>query len=380
FKMIRLYPCTLVLLLSFLFLFQLSSNAQTWFMTNVEGELQSFEQRRAAHAVNGTGYVVVRNFEIDTTMYEGFRDAENALPVNRNTLFQMGSMTGALTKFAVLRLVNDGIVKLDAPANNYLKSWQLDKKSFTDTDPVTVRDLLTQQRGLTNVYKPKGYAKGVATPTLLQILNGDAPSNLPDMQLKKNKRNKKSNSMANTMVLQQLLEDVHGKDFTTIIEERVFEPLDMQRSYISADRPETGDDNIALAYDQNNQPVAGGNLVYPELAVSGLWSTAEDYTKFVLHLFKAAKGMDNRTLDVDLAKAAIQPESGSISLVFFKNETSYWGGAPEGYYSQFSGDADAGWMVIATTNKQLAWQHVNWELIPRGIDYAKRKKTSNTQP
>ena len=37
----------------------------------------------------------------------------------------MGSMTGALTKFAIVRLVNDGKINLDAPANQYLKSWKI---------------------------------------------------------------------------------------------------------------------------------------------------------------------------------------------------------------------------------------------------------------
>lgn len=351
--------------------------AQNWFQTEIEGEWQTIEDRMKPenHHVPGMGYVVIRNLAIDTVMYKGFRDRENELLVDENTLFQMGSMTAATVKFAIIRLVNDGKIDLDAPANQYLKSWKIPEKSFTKSNPVTVRDLLTQRRGFNDVYKPKGYLKGESLPTTLQILNGESPSNLGDMMLKKDINKKGNTSIANNMILQVILEDIHGKPLAEVIDSEVFKPLGMNRSLIRAQLSESEKDNYAVGYSQENgERIEGDNRVHPELAAAGLWSTPEDYAKFIIHLYKAAKGLDNSLINKGLAQQSVQPETGYISLVLYQNENknNYWGGAPVGFYSQFEGNHEEGWAVIACTNKHLSWKFVNWELLPRGRDWAMR--------
>lgn len=366
----------IILLLITVFIQSSLSGQNNWFQTNIEGSWQTIEERMKPenHNVNGMGYVVIRNLEIDTTIYKGFRDKENGLLVDKKTLFQMGSMTGALVKFSIIRLVNDGRVELDAPANQYLKTWKIPEKSFTKNNPITIRDLLTQSRGFNDIYKPKGYLSGESLPSLLQILNGEAPSNIGAMTLKKDLNKKGNSSIANNLILQQILVDVHGKPFVEIIQEQVFEPLGMTRSLIRAQLSGIEKDNYAVGYAQDNgSRIKGDYRIHPELGVAGLWSTPEDYAKFVIHLFKAARGLDNSLINIDLAKASVEPENGYISLILLKNENNYWGGAPVGFYSQFEGNLEEGWAVISCTNKHLCWRFVNWELMPRGRDWAKRE-------
>ncbi|MEM9888532.1 MAG: serine hydrolase domain-containing protein [Bacteroidota bacterium] len=361
-----------IFLISASFLLFSFSNAQrTYFLTDIEGSPQTLEQRMDYHKVQGASLAIIRNFEMDTLITLGVRDQKQGLSVNENTLFQMGSMTGAIVNFAVLRLVAAGRIDLDAPANDYLTSWKIEAKSFTKRKPITVRDLILERRGFNPVYKPQGYLPGIELPSVQQILAGEAPSNLAALDLKKNKS--KKSSLANDLILQILLEDIYNKSFAAIIEAQVFQPLNMTQSIIAAELSDEQKQNACIGYEENGTVIEGERLVYPELAHSGLWSTPQDYAKFVLHVLKAAQGLDNSLLNQELAKAGIEPQYGNNALILLKGDNQiYWGGAPRGFYSQMAASAEEGWVVVGCSNRQLAWQFVNWDLNSRAIEYAKR--------
>jgi len=53
----------------------------------------------------------------------GVTSVENPLSADRDTLFLIGSVTKTFTATAVMRLVADGTVALDAPVRRYVRSW-----------------------------------------------------------------------------------------------------------------------------------------------------------------------------------------------------------------------------------------------------------------
>ena len=80
-------------------------------------------------------------------------------PVDRNTLFQVASMSKWITAWGVMTLVEAGTLDLDAPVSNYLTRWSLPKSEF-DNDGVTVRRLLSHTAGLTDGLGYGGFAPG----------------------------------------------------------------------------------------------------------------------------------------------------------------------------------------------------------------------------
>src|SRR5512134_1930047 len=55
----------------------------------------------------------------------GVTSIENPLPVNRDTLFVLGSVTKTYTGTAFMRLVAEGSVELDAPLRRYIPELRL---------------------------------------------------------------------------------------------------------------------------------------------------------------------------------------------------------------------------------------------------------------
>ncbi|MFS8099724.1 beta-lactamase family protein [Lentzea alba] len=73
----------------------------------------------------------------------GVTSTENPLPVNEDTLFLLGSVTKTYTATAIMRLVQDGRVSLDAPVSTYVPELKL-----ADDREFTVRQLLNHTSGL----------------------------------------------------------------------------------------------------------------------------------------------------------------------------------------------------------------------------------------
>ena len=76
----------------------------------------------------------------------GLADIATSSPVTQDTVFRIASVTKTFTAIAVLQLWEQGLVDLDAPANDYLRANQLvpAKAGFR---PATVRQLLTHTAG-----------------------------------------------------------------------------------------------------------------------------------------------------------------------------------------------------------------------------------------
>ena len=76
----------------------------------------------------------------------GVTSVENPLPADRDTLFLIGSVTKTFTATAVMRLVADGTVALDAPVRRYVPELVLaDERA---ADEITVLNLLNHTSGL----------------------------------------------------------------------------------------------------------------------------------------------------------------------------------------------------------------------------------------
>ncbi|MBU0959971.1 MAG: beta-lactamase family protein, partial [Proteobacteria bacterium] len=68
----------------------------------------------------------------------GMRSREKSLPVDRETQFNIGSISKIFTAAAMLHLVDQGKVELDAPVTKYLANFRMADKRYQD---ITVRML-----------------------------------------------------------------------------------------------------------------------------------------------------------------------------------------------------------------------------------------------
>ena len=96
---------------------------------------------------------MVRNGRLEFFSSHGVADAASNTPVTQDTVFRIGSITKTFTAVAVLQLSEQGLVDLDAPANDYLRAYRL-IPAKAGHRPATVRQLLTHTAGLPQLVHP----------------------------------------------------------------------------------------------------------------------------------------------------------------------------------------------------------------------------------
>ncbi|MFK7920482.1 MAG: serine hydrolase domain-containing protein [Bacteroidia bacterium] len=324
-----------------------------------EGVTVSLATKMEEAKVNGISYYIMQEAAEDTSFQIGYRDLENQLPVEMTTQFQVGSMTVPLVHFAVLRAVEEGLVDLDALANDYLQRWQIPWSPLAIFRPVAVRDLLQQNCKFNLGSKPRGYVPGTETPTLIQILKGEAPSQEKAVKLINGYNLRGNGSFANVMILQLLLEDIYQEDLATIIQRQVLTPLEMNHSTFAAELSPESQQTASVGYDKQGVRIEGDRWVFPELGAVGLWSTPEDYAKFVGYIIEASKGKDNRFLSQEMALAGLTPNKQNRGLIFYNNYGPYWGGASMGFRTQFKANVEEGWVAVCFMNSHENWPFMN---------------------
>ncbi len=77
----------------------------------------------------------------------GLGDVMAKTSITEDTVFRIGSLTKTFTAVAVMQLWEQGLVDLDAPANDYLRTFRL-VPTKPGLSPATVRHLLTHTAGV----------------------------------------------------------------------------------------------------------------------------------------------------------------------------------------------------------------------------------------
>ncbi|PQA91176.1 hypothetical protein B0A69_18140 [Chryseobacterium shigense] len=315
----------------------------------------TIESRMKHYNVPGVSIAVIKNSKVIWSKTYGFADVESKNPVNSKTLFQAASMSKPVTAYAALTEVEAGKINPDADVNSYLKSWKVPENEFTKEKKVTFKNIVSHTAGFTVSGFP-GYEAGKPVPTLIQVLNGQSPSNTTAIFVDKVPGTPFRYAGGGYCVLQQMLIDLEGKDFTTIMKEKVLLPLDMKNSTFSQPLSDVQSQFAATAYNQDGVKVVGKSHTYPEQAAAGLWTTAEDYAKFVIDIQNALSGKSHTIISQKTAEqfttSFIDPFMGLGIFLEDRRGHMYFqhGGWNEGFSSRFIASKTSGDGIVVLTN------------------------------
>lgn len=208
--------------------------------------------------------------------------------VTPHTPFQAGSISKPVFALAVMRLVQDGVLDLDADVNRYLTSWQVPAND--DWQPrVTLRQLLSHSAG-TTVHGFPGYPATGPWPSVPQVLQGAPPANTLPVGVDLMPGTQFRYSGGGTTIAQQVVVDVTGKPFPELMRTLVLDPLGMQDSSFAQPLPPALAARAAHGHPWNGVATPGGWHVYPEMAAAGLWTTAGDLARLGAAVMRALRG------------------------------------------------------------------------------------------
>jgi CubicO group peptidase (beta-lactamase class C family) len=152
----------------------------------------------------------------------GVTNINHPLPIDADTLFQVGSITKTYTGTLIMRLVDDGLVELDAPVRTYLPDFQVADEAAAES--VTVRQLLNHTAGwLGDVLTDTGSgADAIALYVNALVAN---PQIAPTGKYF-------SYSNSSFVVAGRLIEVVTGATYLESLTEHLLRPVGLERTYL----------------------------------------------------------------------------------------------------------------------------------------------------
>lgn len=230
-------------------------------------EVETYLERQEAAGFSGT-VLAVRNGRTVVHRPFGLADRERRIPVTRDTVFDVGSITKVLTAAAVFRLAEEGKLRLDDTMTQHLGSVPPDKRA------ITLRQLLAHRSGLPlNPRRPfapltraGAVQEALALPLRFRPGSGQGYSNV------------------GYALLAAVVESASGERFEAALRRRVFEPAGMSRTGFSGERRWRPRD-VAIGYGRQQRGARNAPDAYavrwPLKGAGGVVSTARDLGRWV---------------------------------------------------------------------------------------------------
>jgi CubicO group peptidase (beta-lactamase class C family) len=266
-------------------------------------DLNSWLDGLMQHAIDSAGVaggvvVVVKDGEILTERGYGFRDAARMTPMDPDTtLIRPGSISKLFTWTAVMQLVEQGRLDLDADVNRYL-DFVIPQMAGK---PITLRNIMTHTTGFEESLKDIG---SKAAPVALGEF---VKTHLPRRVYLPGKTPAYSNYA--TALAGYIVARVSGQPFEDYIDQHILLPLGMAHSSFRQPVPASLRSLLSNGYRVASEPPGYFEFIGPGPA-GALSSTASDMARFMIAHLHNGRYADARILKEDTATLmhAVQPK------------------------------------------------------------------------
>ncbi len=251
----------------------------------------------------------------------GDRDIEAKLPMERDTIFRIASMSKPVTVAAAMTLVDEGKLALSDPISRWLPELS-DMRVLIDPHgpldqtvparrPITVDDLMTHRSGLAYTFSVAGPLSRAYSQLSLRQDQDDWLAEVATLPLVHQPGDRLTYSHA-TDVLGIALSRIEGKPLHAVLAERIFTPLGMTDSgfFISMEKRRRAATMYRLEGSADGATTLNHNALGPVPVTeprfcqggAGLLSTAPDYLQFARMLLGDGEIDGVRVLSAAAAK------------------------------------------------------------------------------
>ncbi|ANC08810.1 MULTISPECIES: serine hydrolase domain-containing protein [Bacillus cereus group] len=261
------------------------------------------------YSVAGLSLAVICNGKLDKATAFGTLEAGTTRAVTTNSLFNSCSISKFITTMLVLMLSDQEILHLDEDVNDRLTSWNIPTNLFTSQKKVTLRNLLSHQSGIIdppNSFEHYTLAQG--QPNMSELLAGKTSYCSVPIEVTYKPESEFRYSDANFCIIELLLEDITGRSFSQLLEEHIFQPLQMKNSTLFSPKDIDKTDVFACGHNKDRTVTNEKYPFYPFAAASGIWTTPTDLSALVIEIIHSLQGKGKLKLSQKLVIDMISPQ------------------------------------------------------------------------
>jgi serine beta-lactamase-like protein LACTB len=234
------------------------------------------EKQVAEKRLPALSIALVEDQEIVWARGFGFANPKDKIPATADTVYRVGSVSKLFTDIAVMQLVEQGKLDLDAPVTQYLPEF---KPTNPFSKQITLRQLMTHRSGLVREPPVGNYFddRNSALPEMVASLNTTRLIYEPESRIKY--------SNAAIAVVGYILQQTQKDPFAKYLQEKLLEPMGMKKSSFERKEALMRDLAHAVMWTYHGREFEAPTF---ELGISPagcMYSTANDLAHFMTILF-----------------------------------------------------------------------------------------------
>ncbi len=286
----------------------------------LRGEIDAlFAEFQSAAHVPGLAYAIVTTDGLTLVGTRGVQDLDVKRPVTPDTRFRIASMTKAFTALAILKLRDDGKLRLDDLAEKYVPEMRRWTYPTKDAPRIRVRDLLHHVGGLVTD-DPWGDRQQVLTQDEFTALLRQSPP------FSRGPQSRHEYSNYGYALLGRIVARASGMPYRRYVERSILTPLGMTASgFEVTDAPIAA---RAIGYRWENDAWAEEPTMRDGAfnAMGGLQVTANDYAKWAQFLLSAWPARDDAETG-PVKRATVREMAQGLNFVGIAQRTGKSGAA-----------------------------------------------------
>jgi CubicO group peptidase (beta-lactamase class C family) len=253
-----------------------------------------FKRIAAAHQINGN-ILVAQGRQILYQTSIGYANADLKTTLNKNSLFQLASVSKTLTAVLILKLQSQNKLNVKDKVQQYIKDWPYPE--------MTIHHLMCHRSGLKNYTYMIGDSlmannRRFSNKAVLDFFI----QNKPELEFETNGRFNYCNT--NYVVLVSIAEAATHQSFYTLLKTKVLIPAGMKHTYVLDSIPEAEQKNLTRGHYHNFELLADDHFENV-LGDKGIYSTTGDLFLMSKALFRNV--LLNKSLTY-LAYTSFSPE------------------------------------------------------------------------
>lgn len=234
----------------------------------------------------GLAYGIIVDGELIDTHFFGYANLQQKIPTTAQSLFRIASMSKSFTAMAIVKLRDDGKLRLDDPIEQYIPELKKTNMLTNDAPILTIRHLLTQDVGMPEDDPLADRQLSMVDAEFLAMLNrGISMSNPPGTVWEY--------TNLCYALLGRIISIVSQRSYQEYIKQEILHPLGMMQT--SWEYTEIPPELLARGYRWECDQYSEENLLHDGVygAMGGLISSIEDFSKYIAYHLQAWPARDD---------------------------------------------------------------------------------------
>ena len=250
----------------------------------------------------------------------GYADLDTKRSVDESTLFRMGSITKMFVSLGIMKLVNEGKLKLDdelkkiAPEVPFQNKWE-------STNPVRVAHLLEHTSAFDDIKLNRMYSLDTNENTGINMMLVHKNSMI--CRWKPGERFAYSNP--NYAILGYIIEKISGKPYNQYLTENILIPLGMMNSNFNL-RSMFPQKDVKEYVVRNGKTIQVRSVTLLSGPPGALWSTADDMVRFLQLFLRNGDSLfsANTITEIETTHSSLAARSGQKNGYSLGNDNTFF--------------------------------------------------------